>query len=786
MKTSNFLIAAAAVSALTFQGCTDDFNNKTPLPEGTEIQFGAALSDVDGTRTYYGPEETVNGLRVWPIYWNYEAGKLDEIFIYSPEAAAGRNQARYQVNPGAANKKEASNIKRLGDVGIQTSDKDTYNFYALYPAKYVTGQATGTTISGTLPGQQSCTYIGYTAGADITKNSVLPAAAAGNRTYIMSPNMDYCLMTGKHTNVQVSDEPVSVQFSPFSSVIDITVNGPIENNVQDGQTTARVTSIEVTADAPITGDFNIEFDNEGNPVFSAGANASNVLTIPVLASDGEDEIGIPLMYENKLNVKAFILPNPNVKDLKVKVYTSDSKFWTKTLNMNGFKSKQIHPVKLPLINLEEGQFDYSVWLSQLDPRIYITELSLPGSCLSFNTTANGMSGNTVTQTLDIAGQFDKGVRVFQAHCWPVSAASTIDGKPRLNLTTSDGRDTGIGLLEVVNKLKTEMAANHGNEFCVLMLSDYKINGSRYDFADFYERFRALTDAMAAEGLLADNVTPNTTIADVKGKIILKLQTNATVDGSGNSGVNNTLSKIQSWSALNGSKALFNWFTETAQTRLFYAPLQFGGVGSFQFTPGSTTWSSYTRPVITSSTAGIALEAANKLINTTTTTTTPIIGKVNVTAGSANCTTKPSTLDNATTMWYMYSEQANPSTSQVQTNVRNVVSSISDTYQSTDSHNKFYMTYCGGTGGSSITDAGNTAWKGAIANVSKKPYGWVLFNDIPATFVSTPDANSTQACITTVIGNNNDNNFKLRRNRSQSAQSSPNGDAQPVRPGGSLF
>lgn len=779
MKTINFLIAAAAVSALTFQGCTDDFNNKTPLPEGTEIQFGAALSDVDGTRTYYGPEVTVGNQTVWPIYWNYE-GKRDEIYIYSPQAAAGRNQAKYQVNPDGNDQKSASNIKRLGDVGIQTGNatSNTYDFYALYPASAVTAEANGgvetPTFHATLSGSQSVTFN----GTEGNPTTVIPAPATGNIAYLTKPDMTGCLMTAVNADVALEEgKSVNLQFKPFSTVLDITIPGPTDNNTITNQATASITSVEVEANAPISGDFAYNFKTRE---FTFGANASSTILVNTKGTDAEgNELGIPLQNENTLNLQAFMIPNPAVTTLKVKVYTSDSQVWTKTLNVtpNNYKPTQIHKVVLPKLSFAEATFDYSVWLSQLDPRIYISEISLPGSCLSFNTTANGMTGNMQTQSLDLAAQFNAGVRVFQAHCWIVDGTSSVDGGPtRINLTTSNGGDAKKALYDVLTELQKEMEENHGNEFCVLMLSDYKIEGTKYSFADFYSRFKAITDRLAAEGLLADNVTPNTTIADVKGKIILKLQTNATVDGSGSDGVNNTLSKIQSWSALNGSKALFNWFNTDAQTRLFYAPLQFGGVGSFQFTPGEATYNwgiptGYKKPVITSYSAGIAYDAALKVINTTTN-----IGAI-VSVGNANCTTKPTSLDNATTMWYMYSEQANPSSTVLNTNIKNVVKSINDTYSQT-AHNKFYMTYCGGTGDSSVTTNGRNYWTSAIASVSNKPYGWVLFNEVGT-------ETSTNSVIQKVISNNNDNLFKLARKKT-SAQSSPNGDAQPVRPGGSLF
>lgn len=760
-----YLIIAAV--SISFTSCKDDAPaNIIPEP-GVEVNFGGGLEQ-NITRTYYG-DPTMDGDKEisYPIHWNDGTVK-DKVFIFSPEAMTGRNEAFYTVNATAETKGKPAPLSKIGDTGIQWGSSETYNFYGFYPGNEDFNiKSSGSVLSASLPGEQTVTI----ETADYTDSGTV-----GGHNVTATPNMDYCMLKAVKTGIQATDNVINLEFEPFCSVFDITVNGPDESNTQTDVNVVRITSVEIIADAQISGGFSYDFAS-GTLTASANDEAAKTIRINTTGYDSEGNyVGVPLRQNETLKLKAFVIPNPNVKTVTVKVHTSDFNTYSRPLNISsltgttqvGMSLCKIYPVKLPKFLATEAQFDYSSWLAQLDPRIYINEISLPGSCLSFNTEANGMSGNTVTQTLDIAGQFQAGVRVFQAHCWPVTTASG----PRLNLTTSSGRDTGIGLLDVITSLKNEMAANHGNEFCVLMLSDYKIEGSRYDFVEFYGRFKTLTDVMAAEGLLAENITPNTTINDVKGKIILKLQTNASVDGSGSDGVNSTLTKIQSWSSLNGSKALFNWFNTNAQSNLFYAPLQFGSVGSFEFTPGSTTWR-YTKPVITSYTAGIAYDAAFKLINTTTS-----IGAI-VTSGNTNCTSKPTTLDNATTMWYMYSEQANPPiwNSDFTNNIKNVVNSINDTYKQ-DIHNKFYMTYCGGTGGSNITTTGNDTWSLAIATLSQKPYGWVLFNDV--------NAATTQANIKTVISNNNDINFRLNRDRTKTNTKAPNGDVKGVSNGGNLF
>lgn len=153
---------------------------------------------------------------------------------------------------------------------------------------------------------------------------------------------------------------------------------------------------------------------------------SNFIRIDTRFKDAAGhQIGVPMGPDSKLNVRAFMIPNPNVKSLKVKVVTSAAQTLTKTLNMTNFKKSQIHFAKLPKINASNLQFDYKIWLSQLDPNIYLSEISMPGSALTFSYKLS--EDYQKTQTLDLTKQFENGIRVFQFHVNTVNQTSTYDG-----------------------------------------------------------------------------------------------------------------------------------------------------------------------------------------------------------------------------------------------------------------------------------------------------------------------------------------------------------------------
>ena len=507
-------VLALSLMALGFAGCEDDNTSGGELlPEGTEFNFGAAVES-NKTRTYYDPTDEANpNATSWKIFWNYQ-DPLDHIYIYSPQAATGVNQASYTVN-ASKDLSDPAPVTKDADAGVQLGTAESYNFYAMYPAAAVkAGSGQGNTLSATMPVAQTASTT-----ETMTDNPVseLQTTADMNCALMVATKTGYVPTTENQAQVQL-------EFEPFATMIDITVNGP-DNNTQSN---VRITSVIIEADAPIAGDFTYDYNTTA---LSFGTNASNQISIETMFDDAEGaKMGVLMGNESKLRVRAFMIPNPDVTSLKVKVVTSEAKTLTKTLAMGHFQPKQIHFVKLPKINVENLDLDYTIWLSQLDPNIYISELSLPGSALSFNYLMSDDYLKTQTQTL--TEQFNSGVRVFQCHVNTVTQTSSIDGETTSvaiatsnggNVTKDDGTYWTLG--DVINALHNEMSGIHSEEFCVLTISDW-IDGANTDkMSTLYTRLNAVLTKAGEMGLVATGVNPNTTIGDIKGKVIVKVQLN---------------------------------------------------------------------------------------------------------------------------------------------------------------------------------------------------------------------------------------------------------------------
>lgn len=723
-----FLISIFTLSLMIIglASCVNDnVTGGKPLPKGTEFDFGTTV-DANLSRTYYDPADVANpNATYWKIFWNYQ-DPLDQVYIYSPQAMTGRQQAAYTVN-GVKDQYSATATKN-SEIGIQLSDANTYNFYGMYPAQNVKANSgSGCSLSATMP-------IFQTASTTEIMNS---ETNVGNLE--TTADMNSALMianeAGFMPNTQ-NNAKVNLQFEPFASMLNVTVNGVEQSNFNYK---VLITSITIEADAPIAGDFTYNYETKA---ITFGENPSNFIRIDTRFKDAAGhQIGVPMGPDSKLNVRAFMIPNPNVKSLKVKVVTSAAQTLTKTLNMTNFKNSQIHFAKLPKINASNLQFDYKIWLSQLDPNIYLSEISMPGSALTFSYKLD--KDYQKTQTLDLTKQFENGIRVFQFHVNTVNQTSTYDGgSTSVGIALPDGtpmeKDGGgyWTIEDAINALHSEMKGLHKDEFCVVAISDWIAKPvTTAKMTTLYNRLKAVLNKAGEKGLVATNVNPNTTIADVKGKVIFKVQLNG--------------SYTDAWPQLAGSDLWMNIFKNDANTNVFYSPMPFGEL------PATN--------------AG-GLDASK------------LTGTMNFIFSEVADPVQYSTIDG-----FYYKDG-------VKNCVTNVLAAYANNYSSSE-HRNFSMTYLGGQGAknwidtkyylpSKIAQDLNKIWLDYIrANTQNttevlrtKPWGWVMLNRVGT-------EPTTSWCIEAVIRHNADPVFKHQR-RSEKVRHS--GDTQGTTNGGSIF
>lgn len=537
MKKNIFLIAGIALTAM-LSGCADenlDNTVKNPVKSGEEIMFGSELSgDADvieakpGTRTVYG-DRNKNGV---PVYW--EADGTDEIAIFCNQASQPANHlVNYKITPDETNHEIAASVAKVNpsEAGLQWGDLDTeHRFYAFYPASAVEGSAeedkTGQITANIPVTQQVQEWRKGTFESSDTEFN-------GRTVYFGLPNMDYAYMYAYNavtpSEVEKS-QAINLQFHNLVTVLDITVQGPSSG-------TATITNINVDAiegEKPIlTGDFTCNIRNTETGVIGTcepvGDFNEERGRISIPCYDKKTGQFIQLGPNELLNVKAYIIPQDNntvtKRTLRVTVSLLNGAPCRKTLQTADVTPHKINRVILP--PLEIGGTNY--WMSSLDPDIYVSELSLPGSKMSYLTSANG--ADIVYQNATIKEQLLDGVRAFIFH-----TQRMYNGELRISVNGSPLSTTLKGALaEIATFLKEAESKGKKQETAFVLVTYSGGNGSEKDWmtalqntvnecAGDYDTYRIFDKEM----------TPDVTLEDVAGQIILKANYNsdAMISGAG--------------------------------------------------------------------------------------------------------------------------------------------------------------------------------------------------------------------------------------------------------------
>lgn len=558
MKKSIFMLGMALTASLI--SCTDDdLGNgivKNPVQTGDEILFGSTLSGdanvvekTGQTRTVYG-DRTSTGV---PVYW--EADGSDEIAIFCLQASQPADHlVNYKVTPDSKDQATAATVAKVNasEAGLQWGDPNTeHRFYAFYPASRVKGSAeenqTGL-ITASIPVTQQVQE--WREGTFSRPNTPFD----GKKCYFGLPNMDYAYMYAYNavtpSKVQ-NGQFIDLNFKNLVTVLDITVQGPEKGSVV--VTNINVDAIGDDPDVILTGDFTCNIRaarNEDDNTTEVKATCTpipsdevrNRISIPCYAKKQENDINkgfITLNADELLNVKAYIIPqdeNNTVtkQKLRISVTTLNGAPCRKTLNTADVTPHKINRVILPKL-VSTGT---NYWLSNLDPDIYFSELSIPGSFQAAATEGEG--SYEAYQGIGLEQQFKDGVRFFsfqsafpetdlEAKELYLYYAGTV-GLPFYRHSTIE---------DVVNNLKTYIAAANSaednkntnkNEFAVVELR-FKENGTHVVYNQYREWMKIVSEKIKDFGDDALVVSNDMTIKDLAGKVAFIIKYNGSHDSN---------------------------------------------------------------------------------------------------------------------------------------------------------------------------------------------------------------------------------------------------------------
>lgn len=532
------------ISALVFiaVGCINEgLEPDTPSAgNGNDVQFGLSFDELE-TRTIYGSETSTG----FPIYWS----QGDKVLVGSPQCAV--TSAEYEVTP-VSGQSYADAMNKTGDGGVQWGSTDA-DFYSVYPSANAS----------------------WSSMAEDNVTAKLNIASEQSANYVLSDNvyiaadMQNVIMYAQTDNV-TNGSTVNLKYKPYSTILEFELNiGKIvddQGNETSKYGSAKIMSLTLTAPegTAITGDFSLKFNGSDDPTISATGNNGNSIKMDFTTQPMLDETN------KTLKVKLAMIPISGVKingwTFTVEYIDGNSTVATtktKTLTIDKeLKPGMIHKLKMPIFPTQEAAWDPEMgeWITTLYDykNIYITELSLPGAWYAGAPTGDGYQATNSFATL-----WNEGVRAFAVECRSATSSMFNSTTSRVVISGTGSNSTGLTgggryyyggtrISTVIKSIADQVASAVtkdasgtiiDGEFAVLVLSyaDGGTGGHRdQDHAYFINGIKSEIDEAGVSNIYTGPVTANTTVYDVLGKLIIKVNVDDNLTQSSYAGDMNAL------------------------------------------------------------------------------------------------------------------------------------------------------------------------------------------------------------------------------------------------------
>ena len=561
MKQTKFLLGACL--ALTLAGCSDEVGITTDrLPvSGDEIAFGATAGQFTepAKRTIYGVPDGENLSNFSRLEIDWVAGK-DQVRVFCDQPSEQR-WGDYTV---VGNETDGYYLQKNDEnkPGVRWGDDLTqqHTFYSFYPlttsnGASISGLQDNSTVRATIPTAQ----IAGTYHAESDQQT-------GHTWHIIDPDMSYAMMVGTGKWAPNTDKNVALTYKPIVTVLDVYVTG---NTMTD----YKVMGVGVRSDnQPIVGtfDYDVKTDKCTYRSPESGSQDDNWAYIETV-DDNDSPINIAAGQH--MNVKFFLLPQDiNSEELEVYVFLNNGQVLRQRLSQEGQGSNLVKGEIVKVLTPQIKPSDVSNWMSAIgNDVLFASQLSLPGTKHSYtyafydnntswwgdnseHTNYDYNSGIMQTyQTLDIASQFQAGIRAFNIKVYGNEGCDIYAGNNQHN--------SNLQLGDFLTTLKQELDATP-SEFAIVTI-DYVGDERVYNSQEWLDRVCSAIDTWASEnprtdsdndGTTANNsdgdyfrqVGPNTTVGQMRHGIgVVIMQPDANTNGSGNVNIiNNVPTSVQ--------------------------------------------------------------------------------------------------------------------------------------------------------------------------------------------------------------------------------------------------
>lgn len=539
MRSREILFTAGV--AILLAACAKEKKDIQMTP-GEEVHFAANLNSTS-TKTIYG-DETENGFKVNWV-------NKDKVLVYGTNCLAGRDLAEYQVSVESAIQNFATSLDKTGDCGIQWGDEASSDFYSVYPSSNdghdftitPNSDGDGVKVGAYIRTEQNCVF------HKVTNESSTGYAGDAYSADAANPSMPDAVMYACTPNVS-NGATVNLRYKPYSTVLKFRFKG-YTSDIDLSDPTVYVSRLTLIAPAgvKIAGSFDLDVKNDGTAVATPSSTASNQIVVNTLMNGGAY---VPIKKGEYLEVCVFVIPQANLSlndDWSVKMESTGGNFTYNikptagtTPNWN-LTAGMIHKLNIPAIKVtEEVNFDPKDWISEIPRNVYISELSMPGAWYATH--------EEYQATIDLNEQFKAGVRAFNIDCrltFESTNRANTQGQGNLRLVCAGSDHVTVTDYDngdlVLDKLKSlgKLAKNNPDEYIVVVLTIAEKPMTRSGLFTTYKYGNVdpsqvlpaiatmLLDSSLDDFLYRTPISSSTTVEDVLGKVIVKVNANTGYD-----------------------------------------------------------------------------------------------------------------------------------------------------------------------------------------------------------------------------------------------------------------
>lgn len=543
MKTFHHILLAVLALGTGLTACSDDdtIGRGGTHNVGEAVKFGVSSFD---TRTAYG---TGDGADQWQIYWSFNTADPDYVRIFSQDAYVGTapvegqtSQCAYTVQPENTAANEVVGAKgKLTPVtdgtqllwGKGKGEKGENTFYAAYPGNLTTISVPTFDTKGTTNASSSWAVFSFPINHN-QKGTLTSTGSGSSKAYVVTPDMENQYMVARATANRKASESVDFHFMPIMTTLEVTLSrdasaGTEQECMVDGISVIsqmpadladadcfyyRVGSFTKKGDDVSYGSNNYLCDKQGNDISATTDLASVTTTITFTGDDNH----IELEAGQSVTLTVFLPPYAiQSGTAKIRVSGSGTSTVIATLNTAVEPSAKLK-VKLPAI--KDAEVVNNLWMTPLDNRIYVSQLSVPGT---HDAATKDVSFNAARcQELTIEEQLQKGIRFFDLR------PSGRDD----DLAIYHGNfSTGVSLKEAYTAFNKFLDTNPGEFIFVLMKWENENALPLWTNTEdnFNKRMKSFveSDTYKSHALPREFCKKDVTVGEMRGKILTIMRPN---------------------------------------------------------------------------------------------------------------------------------------------------------------------------------------------------------------------------------------------------------------------